>query len=87
MTNYHSELFKFALFPNYNNAIKFPADTLAESDDNWDFTDVQVKTYSILKNYLEFTFRKLQEEKKITFTHDRVQMPPCINIQFMNNMF
>jgi hypothetical protein len=86
MTNYHSELFRFALFPNYNNAIKFLADTLAESDDNWDFTDVQVKTYSILKNYLEFTFRKLQEEKKIAFTHGRVQMPPCINIQSMNNM-
>jgi hypothetical protein len=31
---------------------------------------VKNKSYSILKNYLEFTFRKLQQEKKIVFTTD-----------------
>jgi hypothetical protein len=35
-----------------------------------DFSDVKNKSYSILKNYLEFTFRKLQQEKKIVFTTD-----------------
>lgn len=36
----------------------------------WDFSDSATKNNSILKNYLEFTFRKLQQEKKIAFTSD-----------------
>jgi hypothetical protein len=62
-----SELFKFALIPNYENTISFLADTLADRED-WDFTDSATKTNAILKNYLEFTFRKLLQEKKIVFT-------------------
>lgn len=69
MANFNSELFKFAVIPNYNNAVRFLAETLAERED-WDFSDVQTKSYSILKNYLEFTFRKLQQEKKVIFTTD-----------------
>lgn len=69
MSTFHSELFKFAVFPSYNNAIIFLAENLAEKE-NWDFSDSQKTTYSILKNYLEFTFRKLIQEKKVAFTVD-----------------
>lgn len=68
-TTFNSELFKFALFPNYDNAISFLADTLADKED-WDFSDSSSKNNSILKNYLEFTFRKLLQEKKVRFTSD-----------------
>lgn len=43
-----SELFRFAYFPGYNNAIKFLAETLTR-DENWDFSDSKLKKYSILK--------------------------------------
>lgn len=69
MANFSSELFKFAVFPDYNNSIPFLAEKLAEREE-WDFSDSQTKSYSILKNYLEFIFRKLQQEKKITFTQN-----------------
>lgn len=69
MANYNSELFKFAVFPSYNNAVQFLAENLAEKEE-WDFSDNQVKSYSILKNFLEFTFRKLLQEKKVAFTSD-----------------
>lgn len=66
---FHSELFKFAVFPNYENAITFLSGTLADNE-VWDFSDSTSKNNSILKNYLEFTFRKLQQEKKVVFTKD-----------------
>lgn len=61
------ELFKFAFFPNYPDKVKDLAENLADKED-WDFSDVGDKKYSILKNYLEFTFKKLQNEKKVVFT-------------------
>lgn len=64
---FNSELFKFAFFPSYENSIIDLAENLAQKED-WDFSDSASKKYSILKNFLEFTFRKLQEEKKIAFT-------------------
>ncbi len=66
---YRSDLFSFAVFPKYNNAIKYLADELADSEE-WDFSDVQEKKYSILKNYLEFTFRKLKQEGKVCYSSD-----------------
>ncbi|MDR0969440.1 MAG: DUF3825 domain-containing protein [Lentimicrobiaceae bacterium] len=66
---FNSELFKFAFFPNYDSAIVFLADTLADGE-AWNFSDSTTKNNSILKNYLEFTFRKLQQEKKVVFTSD-----------------
>jgi hypothetical protein len=65
-----SELFKFAFFPSYNDAIKYLAEKLADKEDEWDFSDKKNSTYAILKNYLEHIFRKLQQEKKIHFTKD-----------------
>ena len=66
---YNSHLFDFAFFPSYNNAIRYLAEELAD-DEDWDFSDSTTKTYPILKNYLEFTFRKLKSESKICYTSD-----------------
>lgn len=68
-SNFNSELFKFALFPSYDKSISFLAENLADKED-WDFSDSNTKNYTILKNYLEFTFRKLQQERKVGFTPD-----------------
>jgi hypothetical protein len=68
-TQFNSEIFKFAVFPNYDQAITFLADSLADKED-WDFSDTITKNNGILKNYLEFTFRKLLQEKKVRFTAD-----------------
>lgn len=62
-----SALFTFAFFPSYDKAVEFLAEKLADPED-WDFSDASKKTYSILKNYLEHTFRKVQSEGKITYT-------------------
>ena len=40
---YNSELFSFAFFPNYDNAIRFLAETLA-SQEEWDYSDSQTKS-------------------------------------------
>lgn len=66
---YKSALFNFAFFPNFNDAIKYLAENLAQ-DEEWDHAGYSEKRYPILKNYLEFTFRKLQLDSKITFTKD-----------------
>ena len=79
---FNSELFSFAYFPNYDKAIRFLAETLA-SHEEWDYTDSQTKTYSILKNYLEFTFRKLKQEEKIAFTSDNKYA--CFNTGLVTN--
>lgn len=65
-----SEIFEFAYFPNYEKAIETLATSIADTDEQWEFSDVKVIKYSILKNYLEHTFRKLKEENKITFTQN-----------------
>ena len=66
---YKSDLFTFAYVPYYNKAIEYLAENLADSED-WDFSDVTIKNYSILKNYIEHIFRKIQSEKKILYTND-----------------
>lgn len=66
---FQSQLFLFAYIPNYHVAIKFLGESLADNEE-WDFMDVHVKKDSILKNYLEFTYRRLRHEDKICYTHD-----------------
>jgi len=80
--NYQSELFSFAFYPSYNNAIKFLAEDLADKEE-WDFSDVQDKKCSILKNYLEFTFRKLKHENKICYSKDNKNA--CFNTGLVTN--
>lgn len=65
----NSNLFGFAFFPKYKDDIKFLAETLADIEP-WDFSDSGNKNNAILKNYLEYCFRRLREEKKIQYTQD-----------------
>jgi hypothetical protein len=69
-TTTKSELFKFAYFPKYHDAIRYLAETLANREDVWNFSDVKTPNHAILKNYLEHMFRKLRQDKKIHFTKD-----------------
>jgi hypothetical protein len=66
---FSSELFNFAYFPTYEESICYLAEKLADAED-WDFSDSRERKYSILKNYLEHTFRKLKNEGKIAYTSD-----------------
>jgi hypothetical protein len=59
-------LFKFAYFNKYQESIDYLANM--NSTEQWDFCDNVSKNKSILKNYLEYTFIKLQSEKKISYT-------------------
>lgn len=62
-----SELFSFAYFPDYEKSVEYLAMNLADQED-WDFADAKSKTYSILKNYLEHTFRKVKSEGKVSYS-------------------
>lgn len=64
--NLKYELFKFSYFPSFERHIDYLANKLADKEP-WDFLDSRIKSNSILKNYLEFTFRKLMSDKKIVF--------------------
>ena len=69
MKKFVSALFEFAYFPNYDKAVEFLAESLADSED-WEFSDASKKNYSILKNYLEHTFRKILSESKVAYTNN-----------------
>ena len=62
-------LFKFSYFPTYEENIKFLAETMADKEP-WDFSDSKDKRHAILKNYLEYYYRRLKEEGKICYTTD-----------------
>jgi len=68
MLNEHKPaLFRFSFFPTYEENIKFLAQNLADSE-IWDFSDSVEKKFAILKNYLEYSYRRLKEESKIFYT-------------------
>lgn len=79
---YKSEIFSFAFFPNYNGAIRFLAEDLAASE-QWDYSDMREKAYPILKNYLEFTFKKLKQEGKVAYSRDNKFA--CFNTGLVTN--
>lgn len=62
-------LFKFAFFPNHQENINFLAGVLAEPE-MWDFSDSHDKNNAILKNYIDYYFRRIKEENKIQYTKD-----------------
>mgnify|MGYP000084872924 CR=1 FL=1 len=66
-----TELFSFAYFLDFNLAIKELAE-LAEPE-VWDFSDEPpaLGSNKILKNYLEYTFRKLKSDDQISFYQGR----------------
>jgi hypothetical protein len=63
------ELFEFAYFTKYHQNIEDLAN-IADKEE-WDFGNPVQKRYSILKSYLEYTFRRLKLEKKIAYTDDK----------------
>lgn len=69
MKRFRSVLLEFAYFPQYDVAVKYLAEQLADPEP-WEFSDVVYSKYSILKNYLEHIFRKIQQEGKIAYTKD-----------------
>jgi len=62
-------LFKFAYFPCYEDNIRHLAEIMADKEP-WDFSDVTEKRYAILKNYLEYYYRRIKEESKVCYTKD-----------------
>ena len=49
--NFISELFKFAYIPNYEIAIQYLAERLADKEDQWEFSDApDPRKYTILRN-------------------------------------
>lgn len=62
------QLFEFAFFPDFDQNIKSLA-SMADNED-WNYSDDQLKSNKILKNYLEHTFRKLKTDGKVMYTPD-----------------
>ncbi len=62
------ELFDFAFISNYDDRF-FNLAELADKE-SWDFSDSQKKTCAILKNYIQYTFKKLYDDKQIAYTAD-----------------
>lgn len=69
MKKFHSALFDFCWFPNYDASIEYLANNIADPEP-WDFSDATQAKYSILKSYIEHTFRKIKSENKISFSSD-----------------
>lgn len=67
MKKFHSALFDFCWFPNYDASIEYLANNIADPEP-WDFSDATQAKYSILKSYIEHTFRKIKSENKISFS-------------------
>lgn len=65
--DFHLAIFEFAVFPCYERSIEFLATNLAD-DEDWEFSDAKEPKFSILKNYLEHTFRKVKDEDKVAYT-------------------
>ena len=66
-----NKLFQFAYFPNYERDLEYLAQELAQKE-NWDYQHPpRTQNKPILKNYLNYTFKRLQEEDKISFFGER----------------
>lgn len=63
-----TDIYYYMHWGNYNKRIKDLAGMAL--DEIWSFPEDQNNTYSILKNYMKYTFYKLQEENKIVETQD-----------------
>lgn len=74
---FESELFKFAVIPNYDGAINHLVTILANKEDEWEYSDKKEGKYPIMRNYLEHYFRKVKSEDKISFSADNTHA--CFN--------
>ncbi len=67
--NHTPAIFKLAFFPKYEDVVKHLAENLADKEP-WDFSDSNDKRFAILKNYLNYYYIRLTEERKICFSKD-----------------
>ncbi|GAB4286232.1 MAG: hypothetical protein Fur0025_18580 [Oscillatoriaceae cyanobacterium] len=73
------DLFDFAFFPNLDDTIETLAE-LAQHED-WENEKKQTQPKPILRNYLNYTFRRLQEENKVIKLEDKA----CFNTGLATN--
>lgn len=66
---FQQPLFQFAFFPVFEDDVKDLAENIADSEP-WDFSDSREHKHAILRNYLNYYFRRLKEEAKIQYTQD-----------------
>ena len=66
MNPLRSRIFEFAYFHEYDR--KLEDLVLIAQDEVWDHSEYTARKFPILRNYLEKTFEKLEEEKKIVFS-------------------
>jgi hypothetical protein len=60
------DLFDFAFIPNLDNFIEELASLAEPEFNNWEYKNAyDDKPKPILRNYLNYTFRRLKEEKKV----------------------
>lgn len=76
------KIFEWAYFPTFEISIRYLAETLADEEE-WDFSDTARGKFSILKSYLDHTYRKLLQEKKIVYTSDNKYA--CFNTGLVTN--
>lgn len=72
------EIFSFALFTKFEDSLRFLSSLVKH--EHWEYSDPEKElqegnnsarySFPILRNYLEYTFRKLKSENKIVFTDD-----------------
>ncbi len=67
---------QFAFMPKFNDNIKYLAE-FAEQED-WSYHNSDSDTeYPILENYIKYTYKRLAEEKKVSYSNDGENC--CIN--------
>lgn len=64
-----SKLLEFAYFPEIER--RFEDIAVIAQEEPWDHSDTLLRRHSILQNYLERTYEKLEEEKNIAYTASR----------------
>ncbi|MEB3767554.1 DUF3825 domain-containing protein [Acinetobacter sp. MD2] len=63
-----NDLYDFALIPKFDDVIKNLSE-IADSED-WDYKNNPTTKLPILSNYLKYTFLRIQDEGKISYTTD-----------------
>ncbi len=74
-----SQLFEFAFFPFFDNAISNLAGMAIQEP--WSFSNERPNSFSILKNYLEHIFRRIKYENKILYSTNNLLA--CFNTGLM----
>jgi cold shock CspA family protein len=78
-------LFKFAYIPDYDKQILRLKDTA--QNENWSYRKEKASQCPVLKNYIFYTFERLEEEEKILYAKDdRGEEVACFNTGLSTDM-